>query len=238
MATTDAAEARKREVSDVSYTAPPDVSREGASSVSRVEYAPCDVIEGETKAKIRTTLSPEDFGVVHDEDLTYQELFISDVNAGRFQPPLPTGDPAPNLYVQKDDDMQFAPQEWIATNCTCADGSKSKGRKNVRTGYIDCECNKNPRKKPSVYRPKAVKPRKIDTKPLKDQAGVSYMGNVKLEPCKAFDNEAMERADGTLNDVIQLGKENSKNTARGKTTTKKSESYSIYAKCDHNYHQL
>ncbi len=231
MATSRAAEGRKKEVRDVSYDNVRDKGSLGSESDNGVAGG---------DAKCRTTLSPEAYGVIpHDEDLTYKNLFISDENAGRFQPPcIKTGDPSPNIYVQKDDDMQFTPQEWIATNCTCADGSKSKGRKNVRTGFIDCECNKNLRKKPSVYNPESVKARKIDTKPLKDQAGVSYMGNVKLEPCKTFDNEAMERADGTLNDVIQIGKETQRNTAKGKTIGKQSESYNIYEKCDHNYYQL
>ena len=239
MATAElAAEHRKKEVSDVSYTSG-DVDKSGTDKTTLTygdqEIGTCQ------KAGTRKTLSPEDFEITHDEDTTYKDLFISDVNADRFQPPNITGEPAPDIMQTRDEEFQLKPEEWEPCPCTCADGSPSTGRKNVRTGKIDCECNPNKRKQPNVYKPEKNKPRVVDTKPLKAQAGVSYMGNVNLEPCKTFDNETTERANATLNDVVQVGKENSSSTNRqpaDERINNKGDVWNIYSKCNHKLYGI
>lgn len=235
MATEDKSKQRKKEVKNPSYTTQP-VS-EIPNGLSVLEYADQDVLD-ENTPKIRTTLSPDDFNIQHDEDTTYKELFISDQNAARFQPPQITGENAPDIYQTRQDDIQLKPQEYIDTDCICADGRAAKGRKNVRTGQIDCDCDTNLSKKPSIYKPNPVKPRVVDTAPLKDQAGVSYMGNVKLEPCKIIENEARERAAGTLNNVIQAGRETEEQSNKGKTINVNSQNWNIYDTCDYNLYGI
>ena len=96
--TNTAREKRIREVRDVSYTAEK-VRTEPTNGTEILEYADQDVLDTENKPKIRTQLSPDNFNIVkHDEDTTYRDLFISDVNAARFQPPQITGEPAPDIY--------------------------------------------------------------------------------------------------------------------------------------------
>ena len=219
------AEKRILEVSDPEYTA-------GYLSYGDTEIPTC------IKGASRQTLSPKDFDIVNDEDLTYQNLFVSDQNADRFQPPKQSGDPSPDVYLTRDEEFQIRPEDWIDTDCICADGSKARGKKNTRTGKIDCNCNKSLAKNPNVYKPVKNKPRIIDTKPLKAQAGVSYMGNVNLDVCDTFDNETIERANATLNDVVQVGKENSKQTNRQATnerigTNMKQNNWNIYDKCNY-----
>ena len=238
MATEDKSAQRIKENRDPSFTATP--VKENPSGLNTLEYADQDVLDTERPPKIRTTLSPEDFNI-SDEDTTYKELFISDQNAGRFQPPQITGENAPDIYQERQDDIQLKPQEYENNiDCVCADGRASKGRKNKRTGQIDCNCDTNLSKKPSIYKPVPVKPRVVDTAELKDQAGVSYMGNVKLEPCKITENEAQDRADGTLNRVIQSGRETIEDTNRGKTINPKnnSQEWNIYETNDYNIYGI
>ena len=64
------------------------------------------------------------------------------------------------------------------------------------------------------------------------------MGNVKLEPCDVPDNEMQERANATLNKVVQIGKETSEETPKGKRISKCSDSLSIYDTCNYNYHDI
>tara|TARA_R110000824_G_scaffold93950_5_gene227113 strand:- start:372 stop:1097 length:726 start_codon:yes stop_codon:yes gene_type:complete len=234
MATDQAAEDRKREVSDVSFTA--DIRDVERKVEERLEFADQEYLSDKAgKIQVRKTLSPENFNIEassHDEDTTYKELFLNNVDKDRFQPPKPSGEPAPDLYVKLDDDAQMDAPEYVATDCKCADGSKSTGKKNVRTGQIDCDCNKNLATNPDVYNPPPNKPRVVDTKPLRDQAGVSYMGNVSLDPCEIKDNAVVERAAATLNHVIQKDQED---IPRGKSVNHNTivqKSLSIYDSCD------
>ena len=66
------------------------------------------------------------------------------------------------------------------------------------------------------------------------------MGNVKLEPCKITENEAQDRADGTLNRVIQSGRETIEDTNRGKTINPKnnSQEWNIYETNDYNIYGI
>lgn len=241
MATDSAREERIKEVRDPSYTA--GVS-EKTPSETILEFVDQEVLDTENPPSVRAGLSPDDYGdIVNDEDLTYQNLYISDTNAARFQPPKITGEPAPDIYVTKDEEFQIRPQDWIDDiDCVCADGRASKGRKNTRTGKIDCDCNTNLSTSPDIYNPEPNTPRYIDKKPLRDQAGVSYFGTAKLEPCKVGSTEAEERAHATLNNVIQEGRTvSSKNYNQPKDEQLNSntkDSYSIYDKCDYNLYSI
>lgn len=237
--TNTAREKRIREVRDVSYTAEK-VRTEPTNGTEILEYADQDVLDTENKPKIRTQLSPDNFNIVqHDEDTTYRDLFISDVNAARFQPPQITGDPAPDIYQTRDEHNQMKPEEYEENvDCVCADGRASKGRRNIRTGKIDCNCDTNLATKPNIYKPEPNKPRVVDTKPLKDQAGVSYMGEVSLEPCKVHSNAAAERARATLNRVIQEGRVEEEEINKGKSINHTNDIVSIYDNCDYNLYGI
>lgn len=238
MATDSAREARREEVRDPSFTSGP---IEKTPSEAILEYVDQDILDVPEGPKIRKTLAPEDYGdIVNDEDTTYQTLFVSDQNAGRIQPPKITGEPQPDIYQQRDEHTQMRVEEWEENvDCVCADGTKSKGRKSKRTGKIDCECNFNPKSKPDVYNPEPNKPRVIDTKPLRDQAGVSYFGNVKMDICtNGPDNEANERAAATLNQVVQIGKETSAETPRGKNVNPHCDTWNIYDQCNYQLYNI
>tara|TARA_R110002020_G_scaffold85543_3_gene211063 strand:- start:761 stop:1516 length:756 start_codon:yes stop_codon:yes gene_type:complete len=250
MATDQAAKDRKREVSDVSFTATPpdtkDIRDVDDPKVIRdedvnLEFADQEYLSDKDGRVVIQTLSPQNFNTKaasHDEDTTYKELFLNNVSKDRFQPPKPSGEPAPDIYVKLDDDAQFDAPEYVETDCKCADGSKSTGKKNVRTGQIDCDCNKNLATTPDVYNPPPNKKRVVDNKPLRDQAGVSYMGNVSLDPCKVQDNATEERAAATLNHVIQTDQED---IPRGKSVnhnTVVQKSLSIYDTCDYDIYGI
>ena len=235
MATDLSREQRRKEVRDVSFTADK-VRTQPTNNVEVLTFADQDVLDTQNPPKIRTELAPSTF---HDEDTTYNDLFISDVNAARFQPPQITGEPAPDIYQTREDDIQLKPQEYEENvDCVCADGRASKGRKNIRTGQIDCNCDTNLAKKPDIYKPEANKPRVVDTKPLKDQAGVSYMGEVSLEPCKVHSNAAAERARATLNRVIQDGRVEEEEINKGKSINHTSPEWNIYDNCDYNIYGI
>lgn len=235
MATDLSREQRRKEVRDVSFTADK-VRTQPTNNVEVLTFADQDVLDTQNPPKIRTELAPSTF---HDEDTTYNDLFISDVNAARFQPPQITGEPAPDIYQTREDDIQLKPQEYEENvDCVCADGRASKGRKNIRTGQIDCNCDTSLASKPDIYKPEPNKPRVVDTKPLKDQAGVSYMGNVSLEPCKVESNAAVERARATLNRVIQDGRVEEEEINKGKSVNHTSQHWNIYDNCDYNLYGI
>ena len=235
MATDLSREQRRKEVRDVSFTADK-VRTEPTNNVEVLTFADQDVLDTQNPPKIRTELAPSTF---HDEDTTYNDLFISDVNAARFQPPQITGEPAPDIYQTREDDIQLKPQEYEENvDCVCADGRASKGRKNIRTGQIDCNCDTSLASKPDIYKPEPNKPRVVDTKPLKDQAGVSYMGNVSLEPCKVESKAAVERARATLNRVIQDGRVEEEEINKGKSVNHTSQEWNIYDNCDYNIYGI
>ena len=235
MATDLSREQRRKEVRDVSFTADK-VRTQPTNNVEVLTFADQDVLDTQNPPKIRTELAPSTF---HDEDTTYNDLFISDVNAARFQPPQITGEPAPDIYQTREDDIQLKPQEYEENvDCVCADGRASKGRKNIRTGQIDCNCDTSLASKPDIYKPEPNKPRVVDTKPLKDQAGVSYMGNVSLEPCKVESNAAVERARATLNRVIQDGRVEEEEINKGKSINHTSPEWNIYDNCDYNIYGI
>ena len=235
MATDLSREQRRKEVRDVSFTADK-VRTQPTNNVEVLTFADQDVLDTQNPPKIRTELAPSTF---HDEDTTYNDLFISDVNAARFQPPQITGEPAPDIYQTREDDIQLKPQEYEENvDCVCADGRASKGRKNIRTGQIDCNCDTSLASKPDIYKPEPNKPRVVDTKPLKDQAGVSYMGNVSLEPCKVESNAAVERARATLNRVIQDGRVEEEEINKGKSVNHTSQHWNIYDNCVYNLYGI
>ena len=108
MATDLSREQRRKEVRDVSFTADK-VRTQPTNNVEVLTFADQDVLDTQNPPKIRTELAPSTF---HDEDTTYNDLFISDVNAARFQPPQITGEPAPDIYQTREDDIQLKPQEY------------------------------------------------------------------------------------------------------------------------------
>ena len=144
----DVVESRKKEVHDVSYTTEKsDVDRETDPDVKYKEQE----VNYQQPTSIMSAPPPAE--TQHDEDTTYNDLFISNVNSSRFQPPKITGEVAPDIYQTREDDIQFDPPEYVETACKCADGSKSTGKKNIRTGQIDCDCNKNLATTPDIYDP-------------------------------------------------------------------------------------